>query len=230
MAGVLVFDVNETLLDLGALDPLFADLLGDAALRTQWFASMLQLSFVGGLTGQYVDFSTAQRAALRMTAGRAGKDISAAAIETVVDAMKRLPPHPDVPQALTRLNDAGLRVTALTNSVLDVARAQLDNAGLTEQFEEIFSADEVRALKPAPAPYRMVAERCAVEISELCLIAAHPWDVSGAMAAGAQAGFVARGGVVPSPLGAQPAVIGADLTEVTDALLAHGTECWPELP
>lgn len=183
---------------------------------------MLQLSFVGGLTGEYVDFSTAQRAALRMTAARAGGDIDSGAVETVVDAMRRLPPYPDVPQALTRLCDAGLRLTALTNSVLEVAHAQLAYAGLANRFEKIFSADEVRALKPAPAPYLMVAERCGVDVGELCLIAAHPWDVSGAMAAGAQAAFVARGGVVPSPLGAQPAVIGTDLTEVADAVLALG--------
>jgi 2-haloacid dehalogenase len=222
MATILAFDVNETLLDLHALDPLFDDVLGDAALRPQWFATMLQLSFVGGLTGQYVDFSTAQRAALKMTAARARKDLSTAAIETVVDAMRRLPAHPEVPQALTRLADAGLRVTALTNSVLDVARAQLSNAGLIDRFEAVFSADEVAALKPAPEPYRMLAERCGVDISEVCLVAAHAWDVSGALAAGARAAFVARGGATPSPLGAQPGVIGADLTEVADALLVRG--------
>ncbi len=61
MAVVIAFDVNETLLDLRALDPLFADALGDAALRPAWFAAMLQLSFVGGLTGNYVDFTTAQQ-------------------------------------------------------------------------------------------------------------------------------------------------------------------------
>jgi 2-haloacid dehalogenase len=222
MATILAFDVNETLLDLHALDPLFDDVLGDAALRPQWFATMLQLSFVGGLTGQYVDFSTAQRAALKMTAARARKDLSTAAIETVVDAMRRLPAHPEVPQALTRLADAGFRVTALTNSVLDVARAQLSNAGLIESFEAVFSADEVAALKPAPEPYRMLAARCGVDISEVCLVAAHAWDVSGALAAGAGAAFVARAGATPSPLGAQPDVIGVDLTEVADALLARG--------
>lgn len=217
---VIVFDVNETLLDLGGLDSLFAELLGDAALRPQWFAAMLQLSFVGGLTGQYVDFSTAQRAALQMTADRAGRSITTGAVETVIDAMRRLAPHPDVAPALTRLREAGFRLTALTNSVLDVAQAQLSNAGLADLFEGIYSADEVRALKPAPAPYLMVAQRCEVDVGELCLVAAHAWDVSGAMAAGAQAAFVGRGGVVPSPLGAQPAVIGADLEKVADALLA----------
>ncbi|CAN5466687.1 haloacid dehalogenase type II [soil metagenome] len=218
--SVIVFDVNETLLDLGGLDSLFADEFGDAALRPQWFATMVQLSFVGGLTGQYVDFSTAARAALQMTAERAGRGIAAGAVETVVAGMRRLPPHPDVMPALTRLRDAGLRLIALTNSVLEVAEAQLSYAGLADLFEGVYSADEVRALKPFAAPYLMVADQCGVDIGELCLVAAHSWDVSGALAAGAQAAFVGRGGAVPSPLGAQPAVIGADLEIVADALLA----------
>lgn len=220
MATVLVFDVNETLLDLRALDPLFEDLLGDVALRPQWFAAMLQLSFVGGLTGHYVDFTTAQRAALRMTAARVGRTITDGAVDGVLEAMRRLPPHPDVPPALTRLRDAGFRLTTLTNSVLDVARAQLSYAQLADRFEEIFSADEVHALKPAPQPYQMVADRSGVDVADLCLVAAHAWDVSGALAAGCQAAFVARAGVVPSPLGPQPSVVGGDLTEVADALLA----------
>jgi len=80
----------------------------------------------------------------------------------------------------------------------------------------------VRALKPAPEPDRMLAARCNVDISDVCLVAAHAWDVSGALAAGARTAFVARGGGTPSPLGAQPDVIGADLTEVADVLLARG--------
>ena len=60
---VIAFDVNETLLDLRALDAPFTAAFGDALLRPQWFALMLQMSFVGGLTGTYVDFSSAQRSA-----------------------------------------------------------------------------------------------------------------------------------------------------------------------
>ncbi len=61
---VLAFDVNETLLDLRALDAPFAAAFGDASLRPLWFSIMLQVAFVGGLTGSYVDFTTAQRTAL----------------------------------------------------------------------------------------------------------------------------------------------------------------------
>jgi len=35
---VIVFDVNETLLDLGGLDDLFESTFGDALARSQWFA------------------------------------------------------------------------------------------------------------------------------------------------------------------------------------------------
>lgn len=216
---VLAFDVNETLLDLAALDPVFETVLGDAGLRPAWFASMLQLSFVGGLTGRYLDFTSAQRAALRMTAARAGRGVSDAQIDQVVGAMSRLPAHAEVPAELGRLGAAGFRLTALTNSVLDVATAQLTHAGLIGEFETVFSADEVAALKPAPAPYRMVARRCGVEIGDVCLVAAHAWDVSGALAAGCRAAFVGRSGAVPSPVGEQPAVLGADLAEVADTLI-----------
>ncbi len=73
---VIAFDVNETLLDLGGLDGPFEEVLGDRSLRGQWFAQMLQLSFVGGLTGQYLDFTSAQRAAFLMIARRVGIDVS----------------------------------------------------------------------------------------------------------------------------------------------------------
>jgi hypothetical protein len=81
---VVAFDVNETLLDLGALDEPFRQAFGDPALRPQWFAQMLQLSFVGGLTGQYVDFTSAQHAALRMLAERTGTSLSEAQAAAIV--------------------------------------------------------------------------------------------------------------------------------------------------
>src|SRR5215218_3201632 len=108
MPGVIAFDVNETLLDLSALDPLFERAFGSAALRAQWFAQMLQLSFVGGLTGRYVDFLSAQRAALTMLPETTGTQLDPEDGERIVDQMRRLPPHGDAAPALDRLRDAGL--------------------------------------------------------------------------------------------------------------------------
>src|SRR5918996_1534673 len=100
MPQVIAFDVNETLLDLSALDPLFERMFGSAALRAQWFAQMLQLSFVGGLTGHYVDFPSAQRAALAMLAESTGNQLDPEDGDRIAAQMRRLPPHPDAAPAL----------------------------------------------------------------------------------------------------------------------------------
>ena len=218
---VLAFDVNETLLDLRALDAPFQTVFGDAVLRPVWFQTMLQLSFVGGLTGAYVDFTSAQYAAIQMVAARIGRTLTTQEADSIVTAMKRLPPHIDTIPALTRLREAGFIQVALANSPLDVVSAQIEFAGLVSLFDDLISADEVKQLKPAAAPYRLVAGRLGVPIEDVCLVAAHSWDVSGALAAGAQAAFVARPGMVPSPLGPRPNFLGADLSAIADALLAE---------
>jgi 2-haloacid dehalogenase len=200
---VLAFDVNETLLDLSVLD----ELLGGAEARARWFGQMLQIAFTGAITGRYVDFTTAQRAALTML----GHDDQA---DEVLDRMRHLPPHPDVAPALERLR--GYKTAALTNSTLEVATAQIDNAGL--RFDAILSADQVHALKPRPEPYHLVADHFDTEPSEVRLVAAHAWDVSGALAAGCKAAFIKRPGKRPSPIGDQPDIVVDDLLALADEL------------
>ena len=222
MASVIAFDVNETLLDLRALDGPFEALLGSAALRPQWFALMLQLAFVGGLTGRYTDFTTAQRTALAMIAEREGASLSAAEIDGLVSRMSSLPSHPEVPGALARLSGTGLQMVALTNSVQAVADAQLASSGLAGYFHAVISADTVRHLKPAPQPYQAVARARGVDIGQIRLVAAHAWDITGALSAGCQAAFVARPGMVLSPLGDQPDIIGPDMAAVVERIIAVG--------
>ncbi len=221
MTRVIAFDVNETLLDLSALDASFEEVLGSAALRGEWFAQMLQLSFVGGLSGAYVDFTTAQHAALLMLAERKGLAVTEAEATQMVNKMSSLPPHPEVAGALALLRETTLKVVALTNSVLTVAQEQLTNAGIAGYFDDVMSADVVKRLKPAPEPYQAVALAFGVDTADVRLVAAHSWDVSGAMAAGCKAAFVARPGMVLSPIGRQPDIVGADIAEVVEQILSR---------
>lgn len=208
MPRVVAFDVNETLLDLRALDGLF----GSAELRQRWFAQLLQLVFVGLITGRAVSFPAASQAALEVLGG--GPDPGELAA-----AMRRLPPHPDVRPALDRLRDGGLTLCALTNSPLEGATEALRHAGIADRFEAILSAEQAGRLKPAPEPYRLAAETFGVEVGDVTLVACHAWDCAGALAAGCEAAFVRRG--LPAAfVGAAPRVVGDDLGAVADALLA----------
>jgi 2-haloacid dehalogenase len=196
MARVCVFDVNETLLDLEALDPHFERAFGDAGVRRVWFLQLLQSALVATVTGAYSNFGQVGAAALQMVAKREGVDLSDEDRQRILGGMRELPAHPEVTESLQRLRDAGLRLATLTNSTQQVAEAQMENSGLRGYFEQILSADAVGRLKPAPEPYRMAAGSLGVGVEGIRLVAAHAWDVAGALRAGCAAAFVARPGMV----------------------------------
>jgi 2-haloacid dehalogenase len=220
MRRVQMFDVNESLLDLAAMDPHFQRIFGDVGVRVTWFNQMIQSALVATVTGVYHQFGAHAMAALAMTAEQAGVELADDDKEAVGAQIRQLPAHPEVVPALRRLRDAGLRLAALTNSTEEVARAQLEHAGLIDAFELVLSADTVGRLKPAPEPYRMAADRLGVAVDQVRLIAAHAWDVAGAARAGCATAFVARPGKVLDPLVERPEIVGADLAEVADAILA----------
>ncbi|MDQ7844654.1 MAG: haloacid dehalogenase type II [Armatimonadota bacterium] len=221
MSGsVLIFDVNETLLDLRAMDPLFLQVFGDAAVRPQWFQQFVQNFLVTIVVGPYTDFGTIGRGALDMVAQRLGRSLGEEDRRRILGAIRELPPHPEVHESLERLRSAGFRLGTLTNSTRAVAEAQMRSSGLVGLFEQILSAEEVRRLKPAPEPYRMAAERFGVAVGQVRLVAAHAWDVAGALRAGCKAAFVARSGMVLDPIQPAPDIVGRDLAEVAAGIIA----------
>jgi 2-haloacid dehalogenase len=220
MQRIIVFDVNETLLDLKALDPHFERVFGAAGVRKDWFKQVLQSALVTTILDAYSDFGAVGAAALEMTARVHDVRLTDSDRKAILGTMRELPPHPEVPHSLRRLREAGLRLSALTNSTKAVAEAQLKHASLADHFERILSADAVRRLKPHAEVYRMAARECSVEPGAIRLVAAHSWDVAGALRAGCAAAFVARPGMVLDPLFEPPDIVGTDLAAVAERILA----------
>lgn len=218
---VLVFDVNETLLDLAALDPVFVRIFGDGAVRREWFNQTLQSAFVGTITGEYKTLGAIANGALEMVAARRGVRLSDKDRQAVRTGMRSLPAHPDVRPALEDLRRAGFRLATLTNSTAEIGEAQLSAAGLRDLFEQAFSADEAGRLKPAPEPYLLAAQRLGVAPSGMLMVAAHAWDIAGAKHAGCDFAFVARPTQVLDPVGAQPEIVGNDLQEVAERIISR---------
>jgi 2-haloacid dehalogenase len=220
MKTVLLFDVNESLLDLRALAPHFERVFGSSQILSEWFGLVLRTAMLTVIVGQYSDFGKVGRSALDMTARRHGVSLTDDDFEQIVGGMRTMPPHPDVLPAFVKLRAAGYRMASLTNSPPSVARAQLENAGLAPFLEKIISVDEVSSLKPAARVYQHGAKVMGVDPGQARLIAAHSWDVAGAMAAGCKAAFIARPGMVLNPLFEAPDVVGADLLDVAQQLIA----------
>jgi 2-haloacid dehalogenase len=151
-ARILVFDVNETLLDLKGIEPHFERLFGDRTMLREWFDQVIL--FAEGLTlaGDYRNFGEIARAALEMTAEAHGVRLSRNATQEIIGGMRNLPAHPEAPHALRRLKSAGFRMVTLTNSPPTVVDAQMKHADLQQYLECNFSVEAVHRYKPAPDP------------------------------------------------------------------------------
>lgn len=218
---VLVFDVNETLLDMRALDPLFQEALGAAPARQEWFLTLQGLWMTCTLTNRFVPFDKLVRAALDMTARRHAVPLDAPVREAILESLKHLPPYPDAAAALDTLRSTGVLVAALSNGTSAGVRTQLRHAGLFDKFDEVISVDEVKVYKPGRTPYQLAASRFRAKVDRLSLIAAHHWDLAGAKAAGLTTVFVRRPGAVLNPLGPKPDIEVADLEEFARRVAAR---------
>jgi len=217
---ILVFDVNETLLNLQPLETHFQRVFGDRTVIHEWLSQVILYAEGVTLADSYRTFGEVATAALQMTAEAHNVTLSEHDARHIAGGIRTLPSHPEVAESLARLKSAGFRLVTLTNSPMAVVEEQMANAKLQPFLERNFSVDTVRKFKPAPEPYRMVARELGTQTNELRMIAAHAWDIGGALKAGCAAAFVARPGKALFPLFPKPDVVGKDLGEVTDALLA----------
>jgi 2-haloacid dehalogenase len=217
---VIVFDVNETLLDLDALQPTFDRIFGDPGALRLWFAGLITCSEALTLAGVYVPFTDIGAAVLRMLAATRGVSVTGADAAELTDRFATMPPHQEVPAALQRLREHGFRLFTLTDNTLEISGRQLAHAGVIDVFERRFSVDEsVRRHKPAPEAYRSVAAAVGADPGGMCLIACHVWDTIGALSAGWEAGLILREGNAPLGVGPQPDYVGKDLDAIADQLI-----------
>jgi 2-haloacid dehalogenase len=191
---VLVFDVNETLLDITVLAPIFERVFGNADSLREWFAQLILYSEAISLSGGYTPFNVLAAGVFRMLGKTKGVGVQDADIEALSTAMATLPALPDVYPALSALKQSGYRLVTLSNSPPGSGESPLMRAGLAEFFEKSFSVHTVERFKPHPDTYQQVAEALDVSPSALCMVACHVWDTIGAGAAGWQTVLVRRAG------------------------------------
>ncbi|MCV7204543.1 haloacid dehalogenase, type II [Mycolicibacterium peregrinum] len=218
--AVLVFDVNETLIDIESLRPHFERMFGDPQVLREWFNQLVMYSMAITLSGRYTDFFTLGQAALRMTADIRHVDLSEDDLTALADSMGCMPAHADAAAGLQRLLANGFRLVTLTNSPHRDEPTPLERAGLGSYFEHQFSVDGQRAFKPAPSLYTGVAEYLGVAPSDCMMVAAHMWDTLGAQAAGFSGALITRpgNGVLRAPNVPQPTVVASDLLQLNDIL------------
>lgn len=218
---VLVFDVNETLIDIESLEPHFEQMFGDRRVLREWFGQLVMYSMTTTLSNNYVDFFTLGQGVLRMVAETRGVQVTDEDLDTFATGMRTMPAHPDVADGLTALLAQGYRLVTLTNSPPNPGvPTPLEHAGLAHHFERQFSVDTRRVFKPARQLYTGVADELGVVPSSCMMVAAHVWDILGAQAAGFRGAFITRRGNAPLHAAGlpQPTIVAADIGELAERL------------
>jgi len=213
--AAVVLDVNETLFSLDGLNPVFEQ-TGLAGMRDLWFTRTLRNGFALTCAGRYRSFPDVARAAFvsldpeRLTA----KDA-----DPLMDAFAQLRPHPEVPAALTALQESG--VAAVTLSVGNAANvaALFDGAGMAGLIEQHLSCETVQRWKPAAQPYLHACEVLDRQPRSVWMVAAHAWDLTGAKAIGMKTAWLARLEGALDENFEVPDVQGSDLRDVVGDII-----------
>ncbi|MUU78278.1 haloacid dehalogenase type II [Winogradskyella endarachnes] len=219
---VLFFDVNETLLDLTAMKESVGKVLGNRSdLLPLWFTTMLQYSLVSTVGRQYNDFGIIGSAALQMVAANHGITLSEEeGREAILGPLRSIPAHPEVKQALSDLKKAGYTLVSFTNSSNIGVETQFKNAGLLDYFDKRLSIEDIGKYKPHTDAYDWAARKMGVNSNECLLVAAHGWDIAGALWANWRGAFVSRPGAQQYPLAPTPEIAEPNLKLIAERLIA----------
>lgn len=215
----LVFDVNETLLDLTPVSTAITEALGgNPHVARIWFRTLLHYSLVESITNNWLPFAEIATAVLQMVAREEGVQLEEGEAKALVQPMLSAPAHAEVPKALERLQSMGYRLCVLTNSDEDTLARQLQHAGLEHFFSARYSVSRMKMYKPALSVYEWVCREEGVAPEDGIMIAAHAWDLTGAARTGMQTAFVLRPGKQWYPKAPSPTIVCTDLTHLASQL------------
>lgn len=217
---VIVLDVNETLSDLEPLRTRFAEVGAPTWLLDQWFAATLRDGFALAASDSAASFSDVATSVLETLLPQHGVQHVATATRHVLGGFESLPVHADVVPGLTRLRTAGIRIVTLTNGSTASSAPMLERAGLLDVIERRLSVDDAGRWKPHQRAYEFAAQTCGVDVSRMALVAAHPWDVHGALRAGLRGVWVNRHDRPYPAVFASPTATVAGFDRLADLLAA----------
>jgi 2-haloacid dehalogenase len=218
----IVFDINESILDIASITPIFQRLFGSPNAMRLWFRELITYSQALTIADVYVPFADIGGAVLEKIAAPRCIEVSAVDRQELADRFSTMPPYPDVPGALRRLKAADFHLFTLTNNAAAISDHQLTNAGLIDLLDQRFSVDDTaKRYKPAPETYAEVTRALGASPSDICMVACHTWDTIGAQAAGWEAGLIKRVNNDVLDTAAQPQYVGDDLNAIADQIIAR---------
>ncbi|WP_261817043.1 haloacid dehalogenase type II [Vibrio gallicus] len=215
----ILFDINETVLDLSILKPKFRHYMGDENHMSTWFAMLLHSSTVCLVTGTKTNFKSLALTALQSIAGRLNIDISDEGYRDMLGTFACLPAHDDIQPALIELRKAGFRLVALSNSSSELLESQLAQSGLRDCFDDAISVEQAQTFKPSKTAYQYALDKLQLQPSMVRLVATHDWDTHGALCAGLKAAYIDRSNAPYNPHYLLPDIVSNNMGDIAKQII-----------
>ena len=187
------------------------------AFVTWWRRTHFENSMIDALLHrEHTPYREIGHAAVAYTLERAEIPYTMDEVRSLVAAIERLKPFPDVPEALARLRRR-YKIAVLSNGDPDMLEAARAFHGIP--FDAVISVAAAQSFKPHVATYTKAAAIMGVEMAQVLFVANHAFDCVGAKAAGMSTAFIDRRkrpfGVTPY----QPDLVVPDMRSLADLLV-----------
>ena len=190
-----VFDAYGTLFDVAAAASQCRDALGGKAdeLSAIWRTRQLEYTWLRSLMQEYVEFWQVTGDGLDYALAVLGIDDEALR-ERLMEIYMRLDAYPEVKDVLTTVKGGGLQTAILSNGSPRMLTAAVENAGIGDLLDDVFSVDSIGIYKPHPSVYQMAVDGLNVEAGRICFMSSNAWDAAGAANFGFRVVWVNRFG------------------------------------
>jgi 2-haloacid dehalogenase len=169
-----------------------------------WRSKQFEYSFLRSITNDHQDFFKLTADALDYTAEQMHLELTSETRARLLNAYLNLKPWPDAVPALKKLRAAGVRIITIANFSPTMLRANADNAGVMNLFDELLSTEVNGTFKPDPRAYELGMKTLHLRKDEIVFAAFGGWDAYGAKRFGYATVWVNRFNLPIEKLGTVP--------------------------
>jgi 2-haloacid dehalogenase len=188
-------------------------------LSNVWRTKQFEYTWLRTMSRRYVDFWQVTGDALVFAAKSLKLDLTPEKHSRLMDAYLKLRCWPDVPEALSSLKKAGIRLAFLSNLTAKMLETGMHNSQLDGVFDHVLSTDRVKVYKPDPRAYQMGVDVLGLKPDEILFAAFAGWDAAGAKSFGYPTFWVNRQNQPAEELGVTPDATGGNLVDLAGFLL-----------
>lgn len=214
-----VFDAYGTLFDVNAAAREEQAALGDKweQISDTWRTKQLQYTWLRSLQDNYTSFWQVTQDALEFALTSAGLRDSALR-DRLMDLYLKLDAYEEVPETLRALKAAGLKTAILSNGSPEMLQSAVDNAGISDLLDGVYSVESVGVFKPHPSVYQLAVDNLEISARHISFQSSNGWDAYSAKDFGFQTLWCNRFGQAEEQIPSTPDIQITNLSQMLPIL------------